>query len=373
MGKTKILYLITEIELGGAENLLLELSKGLSKEKFNISVGYLKGQGTLKEDFETAGIRVVDFKMRSKFDMFCLFKLAVFIRQEKFDIVHTHLINADIFGFFAAKIAGVNTIVSTKHNTDAFRRRKSFSMRLDSFVANRLSLNIAVSNSVRDFLIKYQRINPEKFKVVYNGINNAEFSPRKNKEDAKIDLGLNSKEYVVGVIGRFEEQKGHIYLIEAMQKIISEIENVRLVFLGQGSLKKSLQKRISFLNLGSKVTFLKMRSDVVNVLSALDIFILPSLWEGLGMAMLEAMAAGVPVIASDVDGIKEVIESDKTGILVPPADPGKIAEAVIELLKDEKRREYFSVMGQNSVQAGFNMFGFIKKIEKIYSQLRKAG
>ena len=369
--RMKIFYLITDLEPGGAENLLLEFCKYISKEEFDISVGYLKGKGGLKKIFKKAGIRVFDLNMRTRIDVFCLLRLAGFIKSEKFDIVHTHLIDADIFGFFAAKIAGIRRIVSTKHNTDDFRKKRTIPMLLDTFVGNKVSMNIAVSNSVREFLIKYQKIKPEKIEVVYNGINIEKFLPRKNKEKAKTGLGLNPKDHVIGLIGRFEKQKGHVYLVEAASKIISDIENVHLVFLGEGSLKKSIQGEVERLKLKSQVTFLNLREDVAAVLNAMDILVLPSLWEGLGMVLLEAMAAGVPVLASDVDGIREAVVNNQTGILVPPADSGKLAEQVLALLKDEYLRCTLSKNGRDFVEEKFNINKFVNKMESIYQQLKK--
>ncbi len=369
--RLKILYLITELEFGGAENLLLELSRYISREYFDVSIGYLKGKGTLKEDFKKIGIRVVYFNMRSRLDVFCIFRLAGFIRKEKFDIVHTHLIDADIFGYFGAKIAGVSRIVSTKHSTDDFRKRKTISVFLDAFVANRICKNIAVSNAVREFLIKHQKIAQEKIKVVYHGINVPRFSWEINKDKSKVDLDLNSEEYIVGVIGRFEKEKGHIFLIEAINKIMLEIKNIHFVFLGEGSLKESMQEKINSLNLNNKATFLSARKNVESVLNALDILVMPSLWEGLGMASLEAMAAGVPVLASDVEGIREVVKNNETGILVPPADSGELANQVLALLKDEPLRSRLSKNGRDFVEKNFNINKFVNEMELLYKQLKR--
>ncbi|MCK4994897.1 MAG: glycosyltransferase [Candidatus Omnitrophica bacterium] len=369
--KVKILHLITELEPGGAENLLLSLSENMFIRGFDVCIGYLKGKGTLAEDFKKSGIKVIHFNMRSRFDIFCLLRLSAFITNEKFDIVHTHLIDADIFGYFGTKIAGVSCIVSTKHNTDDFRKRKTIPMLLDSFVSNHLSKNIAVSNSVREFLIKYQSINPKNIEVVYNGIDILKFLPKKSKEQAKIDLKLNDKDYVVGTIARFDKQKGYKYLIKAIPLILQNHKNVHFVLVGEGSLKNRISEMVVSMGLKDKVTFLGVRNDIPEILNALDILVLPSLWEGLGMVLLEAQAAGIVTVASDIDGIKEVIGDEKTGMLIPPADEKSLAQKVTTLIENESLRNLLIAQAKESVKEKFNIEVMTDKIESIYKKLLK--
>ncbi|MBU1087430.1 MAG: glycosyltransferase [Candidatus Omnitrophica bacterium] len=369
MSKIKIFHLITGLERGGAEILLTEFLPLLSKDKFEVSVGYLRGKGTLARVIEAKGIKAYCFGMRSRYDLLVLMKITKFIKKNRFDIIHTHLIDADIFGFFAARLAGVPVVLSTKHNTDNFRKTKSLAVFLDSLIANLSNRIIAVSNSVRDFMVKYQKISPSKITVVRNGIDFKKFLSGNDKSKIREKLNLNSQAFIVGTVARFDEQKGHIYLVEAIPRILDKINNVYFLFVGEGVLRQQIENRVKMLNIENNVKFFNAIDNVSDVLHSLDLFVLPSVWEGFGLVLLEAQAAEVAVIASDIDGIKEVIEDGETGILVPPANSEVLADRIIQVLSDKNLRNRLSVNGQNSVKERFDIKVMTKKIESIYKNL----
>lgn len=369
--KIKIFYLITELERGGAETLLLDLCLHMPKDKFDVSIGYLRGQGLLADEFRNNGIPVESFKLSSRLDLIGLLKIVRFLREHKFDIMHTHLIDADIYGFLAAKFAGVKVIVSTKHNPDDFRKTQSPAILLDSFIANHTHKIIAVSCAVRDFLIKYQKIKPEKIEVIYNGIDIEKFTPKKEKQQAKIALNLKPENFIIGCIARFNAQKGHKYLIEAIPNIIANIHDVHFIFAGIGPLSDTIRKQAEMLKILDKITFLGLRTDIAAILNAMDIFVLPSLWEGLGIVLLEAQAAGVPVVASKVDGIMEVVQDNKTGVLVLPEDSEQIAQAIISLIKHPDMAKSYGMTGRQYVTQNFSIEQMTKKIESLYLNIQE--
>jgi len=367
--KNKIFYLITELERGGAEILLLDLVKALPKEKFDIKVGYLRGQGTLSDEFKANNIDVTFFNIRSRFDIIGIFKLVNFLKRHCFDIVHTHLIDADIFGCIAAKIAKVPVIVSTKHNTDTFRKKKMPAVWLDTFLANNSTKVIAVSAAVKDFLIKFQKINPNNIEIIHNGVDLRKINRTIDIKQAKTALGINPDDHVVGCIARFDEQKGHRYLVEAMDKVSAKIKHVFFVFVGVGELEAKIKERINQLNLNDKVKFLGQRDDINNILSALDVFVLPSVWEGLGIVLLEAQAACLPVVATKVDGIVEVVKDGVTGLLVPAKDAQSLAAAIINLIEDHDKACRYGKNGREFVSQNFSIEKMTKKIETLYHNL----
>ena len=367
--KIKVLHLITEIEPGGAENLLLDLSEQISKERFDISIGYLKGKGTLAGRFKKLGTEVTFFNMRLRFDIFCLFKLAKFMKKNCFDIIHTHLIDADIFGFFAAKIAGIPVIVSTKHNTDEFRKKKTLPVLLDSFVANNSNQIIAISNAVRDFLKKYQNVRADKIEVIHNGVNVKKFNLKGNKQKVKIDLNLNPKDIIIGTVARFDKQKGYKYLIEAIPEILESFSNTHFVFVGTGRLKAEMENKVIEMKIKNKVSFLGARDDIADILQGFDIFVLSSLWEGLGIVLLEAQAAGLPVVATEVDGIIEAVEKDKSGVLVSSGDPRALSQAIVDLLNNAQRFQSLGRNGQEFVARNFRIELMRNKMETLYDRL----
>lgn len=371
MKKIKVFHLITELERGGAEILLLDFVRYLDKDKFEIVVGYLRGKGTLAEEFKRQKIQPVFFDIRSRLDLAFVLKLTKFIKDEVFDIVHTHLIDADIYGYLAAKLANVPVIISTKHNTDDFRKKRSPALFLDSFVANHLSKNIAVSYAVRNFLVKYQDIKTEKIEVIHNGIEIKKFSCDTEKKQAKIDLNLKANDYIIGTVARFDEQKGHKYLIEAIPEVLKEVNNVHFIFVGDGPLEQAMQKKAESLKIKDYVTFLGLRDDIPKILNALDIFVLPSLWEGLGISLLEAQAVGIPIIATDVDGIKEAVQNGKTGVLIPPANAETMAIAIIDLLQNKNKLVSFGLNARIFAEQNFSIELMAKNIELLYNNLLK--
>jgi len=369
MKRIKLLQLITELERGGAEILLLELVKALPEKNFDIKVGYLRGQGTLVKEFKTNKIDITFFNIRSRFDIIGIFKLIFFLKKHCFDIVHTHLIDADIFGYIAAKIAQVPVIVSTKHNTDTFRKKKLPAVWLDTFLANNSTKVIAVSAAVKDFLIKFQKINPNNIEIIYNGVDLKKINRTIDIKQAKTALRINPEDYVIGCIARFDEQKGHRYLVQAINKVLAKIKNVFFVFVGTGRLESKIKERINQLNLNDKVKFLGQRDDINNILSALDVFVLPSVWEGLGIVLLEAQAAYLPVVATKVDGIAEVVKDGVTGLLVPAKDAQSLAAAIINLIEDNDKAQQYGKNGHEFVAQNFTIEKMANKIETLYYNL----
>ena len=372
----KVLYIIETLGMGGAEKLLAYILRNMDKNKFHPEVICLFDKMDIKEDLISAGIPVFCLNLKSGSHWWrAIFKLYRLIKKEKFDIVHTHLYFANIYGRVAAKLAGVDTIISTLHNPDytyedngkwTYKIRKA----IDKYTARVCNSGfIAVSEHVKKDFEKH--LNLKDIRVIYNCIDTSRFRKMDIARVAKKrdELGLAEDDFVLLNIGRLHPQKGQLYLIEAFNLLCKNNPKYKLLIIGKGTLEFHLREKISGFSLGKRIMLLKDRSDVPEIMSACDMFILPSLYDGLSIALIEAMASGLPIIASDIDAVKGVIRDNREGLLVERENTEKLAEAIFKLTEDKRLR--FN-LGQNAKLRAIEMFdvgAHIKNLENIYKGL----
>ena len=366
---TRLAYVINNLTVGGAEKLLLSTVKKLSKEKYDITVcSMLHGKALLK-DFEKSGVKVVCLNMHNKRDIRGFFKLYHFFKSNKIDIVHTHLLEADLLGRFAAILANVPVIISTDHRVDDWRMNSKRLKTKIRFILNRIACNhskgiIAVADNIKNHLIKNEKINPVKIYVIKNGIEIQECngsSIRKKKGDT----------IVLGNIGRLSKEKGHEYLLKAFKQAKTKCSNIKLLVAGDGPLRLSLEKFAHDLDISADVTFLGVLDDIPAFLNKIDIFVLSSLQEGLPIALLEAMAAEKPIIATTVGGIPEVVENGLDGILVDAANVHELKHAIISVIQNEDKRGEMGQNAQKKVEEYFDLDNTVDELESLYDNLLK--
>jgi glycosyltransferase involved in cell wall biosynthesis len=365
MKKINLLYLITELEPGGAENLLLNMCRELDQAKFNLVVGYIFGPGTLADQIRRTGVRVVDLTRRGKIDPLLLFRLIFLMRKNRVKIVHTHLVHASIAGRVAAKLAGVKILITTRHYAYD-PKMKSFTYWLERKSAELNTMTIAISRAVRDYLINKENHDCKKVSLIYNAVDLRLFDLDMVKKSIE-----NSDNYLIGSVGRLHPVKGHDILIQSMSAVTREFRNARLIIIGSGSQRVELENLSRKLKVSEHVTFLGLKSplEVIEILREVDLFVLASNWEGFGIAVIEAMALGKPVVATAVDGLREVIEDGRTGFLVPPGDPYALAEKVIYLLKNRELSVEMGKEGRKRVETLFSLDTMIVKLERLYRDL----
>lgn len=337
--------------------MLFDLARHLSPEHFEVKVVTVVGDGPLVQNFREAGIEVRVFEKKGKIGLGVIWKIWRFLRQERPEIVHTHLFGGDTWGRAAAILARVPIIVSTEHNTNldegwAKRKVKKFL----SFFTKKI---VAVSEAVRDYSITRDRIKARKMMVVLNGIDIEKFSVAAKEQ-------FNDPP-VIGVIGRLDEQKGHKYLFETLN-LIKTIPWILWV-VGDGSLKNNLELLAKDLNLRERIIFLGARRNIPEILSQIDIFVLPSLWEGLGLAVLEAAAAGKPIVASRVGGIPEIIKDGETGILVLPKNVKSLADGLEHVLLGVSEAKEMGERARRMVREKFSAEKMAESYGKLYDEL----
>lgn len=371
--KINLLHIVNGFAIGGGELKLLELVKNLVEkraDKYNVTVCSVGQGGTLQPEFEKLGIKVFVIQKKHKFDISQVFKVRKIIRQEKIDLVQTTLFYADVIGTLAAKLAGVDAVISwdtVSHPPDSFETRLRHKL-FYQFCMRFVKKIVAVSEGVKRYLMEERKIDSGKIDIIHYGIDLSLFNSRNGFLDKskRIELGIPDNKIVIGTVARLEVQKGHRYLIEAAPKIIDKFSDVVFVFAGDGTLRKELEAQVNELGLQEHFRFLGFRKDVTELLFAFDIFVLPSLFEGLPNVILEAMASGRPIVATAVDGTPELIEHNETGLLVPPKSPQALQEQILNLLEREDRGEK---LGQHAKQMAEQKFSFeqqFKKFEEVY-------
>ncbi|MFX0201998.1 MAG: glycosyltransferase family 4 protein, partial [Candidatus Hodarchaeota archaeon] len=297
-----------------------------------------------------------------------IFKLVRFIKENKVDIVHTSIRLADWYGRVSAKLAGVPLIFSTIHNTDYWRRERRYFLysMIDRLTMTFNTHIIALSNGIKKFLVRWQRVNPDKITVIPYGTDVKRYihsRPFRKPKDLPV---LESDVPTIGVTARLAEQKGLHILLQAARYILETGRGVQLLIVGDGPLRGDLEKLAKKLEIDQHVIFTGFRSDIPTILPLLDVFVMSSIWEGLGLSAIEAMLAGKPVVASNVDGLSEVVLDQETGILVPPGEPKVLADAICTLLDSPEKRREMGEKGRQRAITHFTIDRMVRDYEEFY-------
>ena len=367
MRKLNVLQLMTDSKIGGAESVVLMLAKGLDKEKFNVSVCCLTQRGPIFDEAEKEGIKIYSLEIKNRWYFFRVFKLIKLLKSENIKILHSHLFHANLLARIIGKFMNVPVIISSEHIMGMESRWRLFLNRLTSGFVD---IFIAVSFAVRDFLIKQIGIKSSKIAVVQNGIEYDRFQDSNLiQEKKRIEFGFTPEDKIIGTVARIHEQKGHVYLLYAAQEVIKDFPTVKFLIVGDGPLKSAMEKLSVNLGIANNIIFTGFYKDIPGILSILDIFVLPSLWEGLPITILEAMAMKKPVIATSVSGNPEAIDDNVTGILVPPKDSGALVKAIMKLLQNDNLRTHMGNAGYDRLNRLFNAERMVDEVTRIYERL----
>lgn len=337
MSQKNILWVVDHLgyneALHGAGKYYLNTIPHLDKTKFNIQLIVLRKEDGLTKIFTEAGIKVKHFG-RQKFDIFTLTDLLSTVKKNKIDLIHTHGYGSDNFGRLTGAILGIPTIIHAHDDNSNY----PWHQKLSDFLLIPLTKNaIAISNSVMESCVIKRGIKRNKFRVLHNGIHLDHFkqSNFSNIEFEKQKLGFSANTKFIGTVARLREEKGIKYLIECAPQVLRVFENVVFYIVGDGPQRRELEKIAKEYKISDRIIFAGFNSNIPAKLALIDIFVAPSVTEGLGLGILEAMAMEKPIIASKVGGIKEIITDGKTGLFVPSQDPKTLAMKIIYLLNND--------------------------------------
>lgn len=363
-GKINVVHLVEELTIGGLERVLTTIVLNLNKEKYNVSVWCLREGGFFADRLVKEGIEVKILYLSSSRNPVSIYKLYKLFKIHKFDIIHTHAYSAGTIGRVSAFLAGIPVIISHNHSVyDYYHKRYHFVEWFLSLITDRI---ICVSDIVNRFTNETQRINAGKLITIHNGIDSEYNVPEEKTARLRKEFGIPAEHSVICTVAHMEEHKGIKYLLESASLLLQSRNDVNFLIVGNGSLKEDLEKMCVVLNIKKEVIFAGERSDIPEILSLMDIFILPSLREGLGLSILEAMSYSKPVVATNVGGISEVVKDGISGILVPPKDPEALYSAIVDLLDDKEKQKTMGFSGKRICNERFSSKTMVGRIEELY-------
>ena len=375
-----ILFVIDGLEFGGGERGFLQLIRGLTCERYNIHVA-TSPEGVFFKVLIGMGIDVIPLNLKKRVSAKNIKRLSRITRERKINIIHSQGARADFYARIAARMLKskprvVSTIQMPVEGFDVGPLRKNVYRFFDRFSERYVDRFVAVSEVLRKTLIDQHKIPEGKVVKIYNGIEIEEYRPngkevRSQKSEVRREFGLAKNVSVIGAIGRMVWQKGFKYLIQAIPDIVRDVPDAKFLFVGDGPLRERLEALSKELRVRDNLIFTGFRSDIKEILSAIDIIVTPSLLEGFPMITLEAMAMAKPIIATNIDGITEQITNGVNGILVPPKDPSALAKGIIKVLNDKELAMTMGLSAREKVEQEFSVEKMVTETEKVYLSLLK--
>ena len=376
-----ILFVIDGLEFGGGERTFLQLIQGLLyAQRYDIHVA-TSPEGDFFKILTKMGIDVIPLNLKKRVSVNNIKRLSKIIRKKKINIVHSQGGRADFyvrvaFKMLKPKVKIVNTVAMPVKGYDVGALRKGVYRFFDWFSEKYVDRFIVVSDVLRKTLLSSYKIPHDKVIKVYNGIELDEYRPngkevRSQKSEVRREFGLSKNIPVIGAIGRMVWQKGFEYLIECVPEIVKAFPDVKILIVGDGSLREKFEALSEELRVRDNVIFAGFRSDIKEILSAIDILVIPSLLEGFPMITLEAMAMAKPIVATNIDGITEQITDGVNGILVLPKDPSALAKAIIQVLNDKELARTMGLSAREKVEQEFSVEKMVTETEKVYLSLLK--
>jgi glycosyltransferase involved in cell wall biosynthesis len=369
----RVAHIIKVVRAAGAERHLLTLLSGLRGQGIDahliVLVEPANDMQSYVDDAKALGIPVERIPIQRHFDAPLLQRLRNHLRTLQPDVVHTHLLHADLYGIPAARWAGVPIVVSSRHNDNSFRRR--FPIRqMNQLLWRMADAGIGISDAISRFSVEVEGAPVEKIHRIYYGLEAAKPLDRASARAAiTSELSLPDDVVLVGMVCRLIEQKGVSDGLRAFSLTAKHHPSAHLLIAGEGPLRTALESEASELGIQNRVHFLGWRGDIPALMAALDIFLMPSLWEGFGLVLLEAMAQTVSVIATRVSAIPEIVINDETGLLVPARDVEALAAALENLLADKPLRQYMGLQGQDRLETEFSAARMVGETAALYFTL----
>lgn len=366
----RVLHLVETLEIGGTENQAVQTALRQAAAGYDVTVGCLRQEGPLLQALQEAGVPVREFRKTQQLlsikGVLELFRLTCFLRRCRFDVLHCHDLMSNLLGVPAARLAGTRRIISSRRYLDLEWWSGWWRIRAVSLVYKLSHYVVVNSAAIRDLLAHRDGIRTEKIALLPNGIDIERFSTVKHRDPELSSLSGTSK--IVVVANMYSPVKGHATLIKAAEQVHRDFPNVLFVLIGDGKERPKLEQKVRDAKLGRTIMFLGSRKDVPELLACCDISVLPSDSEGFPNALLEAMAAHLPVIATCVGGVSEVVDNEVTGLLVPPGDPAALSAAMLRLLKNQELRNGLAEAGHKRIAQRFSFERLISSLEALYTE-----
>jgi glycosyltransferase involved in cell wall biosynthesis len=372
--RIRVAQIITGLELGGGGAVVSTIGRALDRTRFEMDVYCINEGGDMQPELERLGYRVVwlegawDYRRRlMPYSVRQILRLAGMLRASQYDVVHTHIFPADVIGRVAARLAGVPVMVKSLHNMGQWKTTRHIVA--DRFLGRWTGAVICCSAFQLDVASAQERMRPGVGVVINNGVALHRFDVPRSAALAR-ELGLDPQRLVVGTVGRMVEAKGHRYFVEAIPQVLARRPDAQFLFVGDGQLRKTLWDQLPTAA-RPNVCFAGARADIPELMALMDVFVFPSISEAFGIALIEAMASRLPVVASDIRPLRDIVVPGETGLLVPAHSSGPLADAIISLLENPER-ERFGACGRRRVESHYTDEQMVRATEDIYVRLLAA-
>jgi glycosyltransferase involved in cell wall biosynthesis len=353
----------------GVKRLFAWMIPRFDRDRYDVSLVSLRKKDLSEETLDSFGVDIT-YLHRSKFDPATLPALLKVIDRKQIDILHLHGYGATTFGRVAGGMRRIPTILHEHANlTDT----PWFQKVADTCLEPLTDIAIAVSASTAEFVVRARGIPAEKVKVVYLGVPLEEFSRVRTADEigaARAELGIAPEDFAVGTVTRLHESKGNEYLVEAARLVVHERPQAKFYVVGEGPLRETLERQARALGLGDRLVFAGFARDVARVVSAFDVSVFPSLWEGTPLTVFEALAMGQPIVATDADGLLDVLTDDRDALIVPKRNPEALARAIVRLMDEPATRTRLGAGARVSGRQ-YDIAAFVRKMERLYDLLHR--
>ena len=380
--KIKVAQVITRLDWGGAPDIVRVLCERLDPDLYEVWLitGPTKYPSRKTGDFlgkfrdRTIVIPHLKRDINPFFDALAFVKLCRLFSKERFDIIHTHTAKAGLLGRLAGRLVGCQAIVHTPHGHNFYGYftwiTSQVVILIEKFATLFTDKFIALTELEKRDMVRFRVAKDDKVAVIYQGLELSDYErPAGDPEKTRREFNIGPGQPVVGMVGRLEAVKGPRYFVEAAYEVAKVFPDTRFVVVGDGSLRRSIEVGVDDLGLHGNFVFAGWRDDVPEVMRVFDIEVLPSLNEAVGIVLIEAQAAGLPVVATNVGGIPEIMKDKETGILVPPADSRALSGAIIALLSDKDSRSRMGERGKAWVRGKFRADIMVGSISALYQAL----
>jgi len=363
--RIRIAHVVFKLDVGGLERVVINLMKHMSRRDYDASLYCLKEGGNLANELVEDGYAVHHLFKKDRVEYSLFFKIARMFKRERVDIVHCHNIGALFYGSIGSKLAGTAGTLYTAHGVYSANRLGK--LRFARFMP--IDRVVTVSDDAREAMLSSGRFDPDDVQTLPNGIDIDLFDVDVDKHELKDELGLPEGVPVFGIVARLSWEKEHKTLLDAMAMLNSEVASSILVVVGDGPIRGELEQHAADAGVADRVFFLGERRDVPRLLQVFDAFVLSSRLEGLSLTLLEAAAAGLPIVATNVGGNSEVVVDGQTGFIVEPGDPGALAGAMSKVGGDPELARSMGELGRKRVVEHYSLDAMVKRYDKIYHEL----
>jgi len=362
-----VLFVNHSLAMGGIERMICDFAESLPEDAFDVHAAVFESGGVLEKRLAAAGIPVHYLDKKEGLDYGLVRRLASLSRAIGADVVHSNNYSAWLYSVLATRFGGTGVCVHTEHSSIEVGERRRYL--LEWLLSHGTHSVIAVSEKVRDNLARRARISERRLHYIPNGIDTGRFARLPDVRQAvRSRLGLASGDVVVGAVGRLVPVKNHRLLVEAFAHAHRHCDRLRLLLVGEGPEREAIQASIAGQGVGDQVILAGERQDIDSVLNAMDIYVLSSFSEGMSLSLLEAMSAGLPVVATAVGGNVDLVEDGGSGMLVPSGDAAAMQQAIVDLAADAQMRDRMGEASRKIVVARYSRDAMIRRYSDIYSR-----